>query len=317
LLALAALAAAPLARGQAGRVRRIGVLLPARINEGLLKPYRERLAALGWVEGRNLAIEVRNAEHRHERAAALAGELVGLKCEVIVAASTALALAAKRAAGDTPVVFAWVSDPVGSGLVKSLGRPGGNLTGLSNLVFELAPKQLELLKAVAPRLQRVAVLTDARFQGTRGPFNEAAARGAAVLGLSLLEVDAGTADGIERAFAAAVHERATAMIIPPHPLYGEQRSRIARLALRHRIATAFQFRSFVAAGGLVSYGTDLADGFLRTAAYVDKILRGAKPADLPVEQSDRFELIVNRKTARELGLTIPQSVLLQATEVIE
>jgi|SRR3990172_1973060 len=317
LLATLGLTAMPLRFAEAERYRRVGILLPAKLNENLIVPFRERLGALGWVEGRNLAIEVRNVQNRYERAPALTRELVRLKVDVIVAASTALALAAKDTSGGIPVVFAWVADPVGSGLAASLARPGGNLTGLSNLVFEVAPKQLELLKALVPALKRVAALTDSKFKGTRILFNEAATRAAASLGLSLLELDAGTAGEIDEAFALAAREHVEAMLIPPHPLYAEQRQRIAQLALQYRLATAFQFRSFVAAGGLISYGTDLTDGFLRTAAYVDKILRGAKPGDLPIQQSDRFELVVNRGTAKALGLTISKSVLLQATEVIE
>lgn len=317
LLATLGLTTAPLVFAQGERHRRVGILLPAKLNESLVAPFRERLRVLGWVEGRNVAIEVRNAENRYERAPALVRELVRLGAEVIVAASTPLALAAKEASGGVPVVFAWVADPVGSGLIASLPRPGANVTGLSNLVFEIAPKQLELLKALVPRLQRAAVLSDAKLQGTSAPFRESVARAAVSLELSLVHVDAGTADEIEPAFALAASERAAAILIPPHPLYAEQRERIAQLAIRYRMATAFQFRSFVAAGGLLSYGTDLSDGFLRTATYVDKILRGAKPADLPVQQADRFEVVVNRRTAKALGLTIPQSVLLQATEVID
>lgn len=317
LAILAGLSAAALARGESPSIRRVGILLPAKVNEPVLKPYRERLATLGWTEGRNLAIEVRNAEGNLKLAPSLATELVQLKCDVIVAATTPLALATKQATSDTPVVFVLISDPVGSGLVTSLNRPGGNLTGLSNLVLEIAPKQLELLKALDPRMQRAAVLADARSPSTRGPYAEVMARAAARLGVSLLDLDARSADGIGRAFETAAREHATAMIVAPSPQYGEQRALIARLALRHRVATAFQVRSFVAAGGLVSYGTDPAASFLRSAAYVDKILRGAKPADLPVEQADRFELVLNRRTAKELGLTVPQTVLLQATELIE
>ena len=314
LLSLAALAAAPLARAEVERIRRIGVLIPAKQIEPLLKPFREQLASLGWVEGRNLALEVRNVDNQYDRAPALAGELVHLKCEVIVAGSTAVALAAKQAAGTTPVVFAWVSDPIGSGLVKQFARPGGNVTGITNLVFELAPKQLELLKALDPRLKRVAVLADARLSV---PFIEAAKRGAPSLGLQLLQLDAGNAEQIDVAFESAGRERVPAMILPPHPLYAEHRVRIAQLALRHRIATAFQFRSFVTAGGLLSYGPDMNAIFLRTTVYVDKILRGAKPGDLPVEQADRFETVINRKTAAALGLAIPPSLLARADEVIE
>jgi len=297
-------------------VRRVGILLPSRANEQLLAPYRKRLGELGWLEGRNLAFELRNAENRYERLPALARELARLNVEVMVTASTPATRAAKDATATIPIVFAWVADPVASGLVASLGRPGGNLTGLSNLVFEIAPKQFELLKALIPGLARVAELRDPTWQGHQtmsAHLGEAAARA----GVALIQVDASAAGELERAFAAAAREKAKAMVVPPIPKYGEHGKRIAQLAIQYRVPTAAQYRSFVAEGSLVSYGSNLADGFERTAAYVDKILRGARPADLPVEQADRFETVVNRRTAKEFGLTIPRSVLLQATEVIE
>jgi len=311
-----ALAASPLLHAQTERPRRIGILLPGKVNEGLLASYRKRLSDLGWVERRNLAIEVRNAENRYERLPGLTAGLVRLNVDVIVTVSTPVTRAAKDATATIPVVFAWVADPVASGLIASLARPGGNLTGLSNVVFEIAPKQFELLKALIPNLRRVAELRDPKFDRTQllsAQLRDAAARA----GIALIQVDASSAGELEQAFATATRERAQAMVVPPLPLYGEQSKRIAQLANQYRIPTAAQYRSFVDAGGLISYGPDLADGFVRTAVYVDKILRGAKPAELPVEQADRFELVLNRKTAAALGLTIPQSVMLQATEVIE
>jgi putative ABC transport system substrate-binding protein len=316
ILAAGVLALAPRVHAQSQRVRRVGILLPSKANEGLLAPYSKRLGELGWVEGRNLAIEARNADNRYERFASLAAELVRLNVEVIVTASTPVTRAAKEATATIPVVFAWVADPVESGLVASLGRPGGNLTGLSNVVFDIASKQFELLKALIPRVEHVAELRDPKWQigeALSARLKDAASR----TGVILIQVDASSADELNKAFAAAARGRATAMVVPPLPLYGAHAKRIAQLSKHYRIPTVSQARHYVAAGGLASYGSNLVDGFLRTATYVDKILRGAKPADLPVEQSDRFELVVNRKTAAELGITIPQSVLLQATEVIE
>lgn len=303
-------------RAQAPRLRRIGILLPSAANESLLAPFRKRLGELGWVEGRNLAIEVRNAGNRFERLPALAAELVRLNVEVLVTASTTVTSAAKAATSSTPIVFTWVGDPVASGLVASLARPGGNVTGLSNLAFEIAPKQIELLSALIPGLNRIAELRDPKFQGNQllsAQLKDATARA----GMALIAVDASTAAELERAFAAAARERAMAMVVPPLPLYASEARQIAQLAKQHRIPTASQFRSFVAAGGLVSYGSNLTDGFLRTATYVDRILRGAKPANLPVEQADRFETVINRSTAAAFGITIPQSLLLRVDEVIE
>ena len=316
LLAVGAIAVASHAHGQARKVRRIGILLPSSQNMNLLTLFKKRLAELGWIEGQNLVIETRNAENRYDRLPTLAAELVHLRPDVIVAASTPVARAVKDAAGDIPIVFAWVADPVGSGIVASLGRPGGNATGLSNRAIEIGPKLLELLKSMIPGLKRVAELRDPNFAGApalTAQLKDAAPR----IGLVLTQIRASTADDLESAFAEAARDKVQAMLIPPLPLYSEQRARIAALGKKHRIATASQFRAFVDAGGLVSYGSDLNDGFLRTAPYVDKILRGAKPADLPVEQADRFMTVINRRTAADLGLKIPQELLLRADEVIE
>jgi putative ABC transport system substrate-binding protein len=315
ILAAGALAASPLIYAQAQRVRRIGILVPSAYGAGMVVAFSKRLGALGWVEGRNLTIEVRNGEAHLGRLPMLAAELVRLKVDLIVTVTTPATRAVKAAAGTIPVVFAWVGDPVASKFVASLARPGGTVTGLSIIAAEVAPKQFELLKALVPGLARVAQLHDPKYMG--GPLNATYIEAAARAGIALIPVVASTAAELEPAFAAAVRERAGAMVIPPRPLHSDQNERIVQLAKQFRMPCAAQTREFPAAGGLVSYGSDLNDGFLRTATYVDKILRGAKPSDLPVEQADRFELVVNRRTATELGLTIPQVVLLQATEVIE
>jgi putative ABC transport system substrate-binding protein len=273
------------------------------------------LAALGWVEGRNLSIEVRNAEAHLERLPALAAELVRLKVDLIVTVTTPATRVVKAAAGTIPVVFAWVGDPVASKFVASLARPGGTVTGVTQLARDVAPKQIELLKALVPGLARMANLYDPKYAG--GGLNETYIEEASRAGVELVRVTASSPGEFEQAFAAATRERATAMLIPPLPLYADHSARIAQLAKQFRMPCAGQMREFAAAGGLISYGANLTDGFLRMAYYVDKILRGAKPAELPVEQADRFEIVVNRGTAAELGLKIPQVVLLQATEVIE
>jgi len=315
LFAAGALAAAPLARAQNERVRRVGILVPSAYGAGMIAPLSKRLARLGWAEGRNLLIEVRNAEAHLERLPALAAELVRLKVDLIVTVTTPATRAAKAAAGTIPVVFAWVGDPVAQKFVATLARPGGTVTGVTQLARDVAPKQIELLKAMVPGLARMAQLYDPKYAG--GGLNETYIEEATRVGVELLPVAASSPEEFERAFAAATRERATAMLIPPLPLYADHSERIAQLAKQFRMPCAGQMREFAAAGGLISYGANLPDGFLRMAYYVDKILRGAKPAELPVEQADRFEIVVNRRTAVELGLKIPPVVLVQATVVIE
>jgi len=318
VLATAALAFAPLVRAQVDRVRRVGVLVLSQSNTLLVAPFSKSLAALGWIEGKNLALEVRHADNRLDRLPGLVAELVRLNVDVIVSASTPVTRAARDGTTIVPIVFTWVADPVGSSLISSLARPGRNLTGLSNQSFEIGPKQIELLKALIPNLTRVAELRDPNFYGTSaGAAQDQLKQAASRSGITVFPVEAKTSDDLESAFSAAARERATAMVVPPMPLYSEQSKHIAELAKNYRIPTAAQARSFVEAGGLVRYGSDLRDGFLRTAVYVDKILRGAKPANLPVEQMNRFETVVNRGTAKAFGITIPQSVLLRADEVIE
>ena len=297
------------------RVRRIGILVPSAYGAGMIPEFSKRLAALGWVEGRNLAIELRNAQAKLERLHALAKELADLKVDLIISVTTPATRVAIAAAGSIPVVFAWVGDPVAVKFVASLARPGGTVTGVSQVQADLATKQLEFLSAVVPALARVAQLYDPKYAG--GPLNANYMEAAARAGISLVRVTVTKAADLEPAFAAAARQKVPAMLVPPEPLYGENRERIAQLAKQFRMASSGQAREYAEAGGLISYGANLTDGFMRMAFYVDQILRGAKPADLPVQLSDRFELIVNRKTAKELGLTIPPSVLLQADQVIE
>ena len=264
-------------------------------------------------------IEYRYAEGKLERFPALAAELVALKVEVIVAPPTPAAQAAKQATKTIPIVFAGVGDPVTSGLVTSLARPGGNVTGLSGLSPELVGKCLEQLKQAVPGVSRVAVLWHPGGQGERTERDmlkeaEVAAR---ALGMRLQIVEArGTAD-FDRAFSDMTTARADALTVLPSNMFNNERRRLADLAAKNRLPAVYQFREYVDAGGLMAYGANLADLNRRAATYVDKILKGAKPADLPVEQPTKFELVINLKTAKALGLTIPQSVLLRADEVIQ
>ncbi len=315
LVAAGAMAAAPFARAQKERLRRIGILVPSAYGAKMVPEFSKRLGALGWIEDRNLAIELRNAQTRVERLPALAKELVDLKVDLIVSATTPATRSAIAAAGSIPIVFTWVGDPVAAKFVASLARPGGTVTGVSQVQADLAAKQLEFLRAVVPGLARVAQLYNPKYAG--GPMNAKYVEAAARAGISLVRVTVTGAADLEPAFAEAAREKASAMLVPPEPLYAEQGKRIVQLAKQFRMASSGQSREYAAAGGLISYGANYPDGFMRMAPYVDRILRGAKPADLPVEQADRFELLINRRTAAELGLTIPQSVLLQATEVIE
>ncbi len=318
LAALAAAAGPQRVFSQSPKIRRIGVLLggTAEAHKATMGAFAKRLRELGWETDRTLSIEARYADNRIDRFPPLAKELVESKVELVVSSSTPGALAMKQATASLPVVFTAVSDPVALGLVQSLARPGGNMTGLSSLVGDTAGKQFELLRALVPRLERVALMVMPGHQTNKLmiPRLEAVITNVRA---TLLVIEADSAQALDAAFAKAAAERATAMIIPPDPLYFSLRGRIAQLALQTRIATSFTASAFVRDGGLVSYGLNYADEFVRSAEYVDRILRGAKPADLPVAQAERFEMVVNRTTAKALGLTIPQSVLVRADEVIE
>ena len=281
--------------------------------------FRQGLRDLGYVEGRNLVIEYRSAEGNLDRFPALAAELVTLKVEVILAASTPPALAAKQATSTIPVVFAAVADAVASGLVTSLAHPGGNVTGLSFLAPELVGKCLEQLKQAVPRVSRVAVLSHPGALGERTERDmlkqaEVTARG---LGVRLQFLEARRPADFDKAFSEMNKGRAGALTVLTSIMLFDERRRLVDLATRNRLPAVYPWREAVDAGGLMSYGANLNDLYRRAATYVDKILKGAKPADLPVEQPTKFELVINLKTAKSLGLMIPQSVLGRADDVIQ
>jgi putative ABC transport system substrate-binding protein len=314
------LLAAPLAAQQAPKVARIGFLAlnraaSPRLGEAFLQGLRD----LGYVEGRNVVIEFRDAEGKPERLPALAAELVALKVDVIVAPSTPHALAAKQATKTIPIVFASAPDPVTDGLVTSLARPGDNVTGLSNLTPELVGKCLELLTRAVPAVSRVAVLWQpgARGERTDKDMLKAGDVAARALGVRLQFVEARGPADFDRAFSDMTRARADALTVLPSPMFINERRRLVDLAAKNRLPAVYPWREGVDAGGLMAYGPSVSDLFRRAATYVDKILKGAKPGDLPVEQPTKFELIINLKTAKALGLTIPPSVLRRADEVIE
>lgn len=323
IVALAvALLAAPLAaeaRQPAGRVAKIGLLLTG--SPSVTRHYTEALRLglhhLEYVESQNVAFEARWAEGgKPEEFRGLAAELAGANVSLIFALGTTATAAAKQATATIPIVFVAVGDPVGSSLVASLSRPGGNVTGQTNISAELSAKLLELLREVAPQANPVAVL--------RNPANpvsvpqlrwtEVAAR---TLQVELQVVEARAPHELDDAFAAIARRGARALIVLPDPMFLSQRSRIAELAVRAQLAAAFNWRDYAEAGGLLSYGPNLLDQIRRSASMIDKILRGAKPADLPVEQPTKFELVINMKTAKALGLTIPPSVLVRADQIID
>src|SRR5262245_10516821 len=320
---LGAVLAAPLAAEaqQAEKVARIGYLSTSlAATPHIQEAFRQGLRDLGYVEGRNVVIEYRDAEGKHERLPALAAELVALKVDVIVAAaSNHLALAAKQATRTLPIVFAAVVDPVASGLVTSLARPGGNVTGASILSSELVGKRLELLTQAIPGVSRVAVLWLPGALGERVEKDmlKEADVAARALGVRLQFVEARGPADLDRAFSDMTRARAGAMTVLPSAMFLRERRRLVDLAAEHRLPAVYTVKEYVDAGGLMAYAPNLADVVRRAATYVDRILKGAKPGDLPVEQPTKFELVINLKTARTLGLTIPPSVLSRADQIIE
>jgi putative ABC transport system substrate-binding protein len=304
---------------QPGRIARIGYLASNLANQGPLDAFRQGLRDLGYVEGRNVVIEYRDAQGKLEPLAALAAELVALKVDVIVASSTAAALAAKQATTVVPIVFGSVPDPVATGLVASLARPGGNVTGLSNLNADLVGKCLEYLTQAVPGIGRVAVLWQPGAFGerTEKEMMIAAERAARTLGIQLQFVEARGAADIDNAFSEITGARSDALTVLVSGMLLGERRRLVDIAAKNRLPVFYTFRELVDAGGLMSYGPSLADLFRRAASYVDKILKGTKPADLPVEQPTKFELVINLKTAKALGLTVPPMLLTSADEVIE
>jgi len=304
---------------QAGKIARVGWLSPgsAASDEAFLASFRDGLRQLGWVVGQNVTIEPRWAEGKFERLPGLALELVQLTPDVIVASVTQASLAAKRATTTIPIVMVGVGDPLGSGLVASLARPSGNITGPSSMLAEASAKQLALLKETVPKALLVAVLWNPAnpvWQAAALKQTEAAAQ-AMDLRLRLLEArDPGE---IEAAFAAMARERVGALFVPADIIFVRHTKLMADLAAQHRLPAMFGFREHVEAGGLMSYAASFPVMFRRAATFVDKILKGAKPGDLPVEQPTKFELVINLKTAKALGITVPQSVLQLADEVIQ
>ena len=300
---------------QSGNLYRIGFLQYPSPQANNVEAFRQGLHALGYIEGRNIAIEQRYADGVHDRLSSLAAELVRRKVEVIVVDGTASAMATKAATATTPIVFALAADPVGSGLVASLARPGGNLTGLSNLAADLSGKQLQLLKEAVPDASEVAVLFNPVNPATASMLNGAHAA-ARALAIQLQVIEVRMPNELRNAFSAMVRRRAGAVLTLADPLFSSERVQLLKLAAENRLPVMIYERESVEAGGLMSYGPNYPDIYRRAAAYVDKILKGAKPADLPIEQPTRFELVINLKTAKALGLTIPQSILIRADEVI-
>jgi putative ABC transport system substrate-binding protein len=315
-----ALLAAPLGAGaqQAPKAPRIGVLhpgAPAAASQ-LVAAFKQGLREHGYVEGQNIVVERRFAEARAERLSDIAAELVRLKVDVIVTASDVGIAAVKQQTETIPIVMANSTDPVGTGFVASLARPGGNVTGLSNISPELSAKRLELLKEAVPGLSRVAIMWSPDVRGAVLDYKETE-NAARSLRLQLQSAEVSRADDFSRAFSALTIRRAEALIVAGSPLTYINRGQIASLAQKNRLPSMSTQREFADAGGLITYGPNLAEQWRRAATYVDKILKGAKPGDLPVEQPTKFELVINLKTAKALGLTIPPSLLRRADQVIE
>ena len=316
------LAASPVAMAQpAARITRLGYLTSnLAASPHLHEAFRQGLRDLGYLEGRNLVLEYRDAQGKLERLPALAGELVARSVDLIVTAGgTPAALAAKQATKTLPIVFTAAADPITDGLVPSLAQPGGNVTGLSLLIPDLVAKRLEQFKQAVPGIGQVAVLWQPGGLGehTERDMLKDAEVAARALGLRLLLVEARSPGEFERAFSDMARARAGALTVLPSPTFLYERKHLVELAAKNRLPTMFAFREYVDAGGLMSYGPDIADCYRRAASYVDKILRGARPGDLPIEQPTKFELVINLKTAKALGVTIPTSLLQRADQVIE
>ena len=301
---------------QPASLRRIGVLLAAFSPESKeAQAFRQGLRDAGYAEGRDVVIEWRSADGDYARLPVLAADLVQRKVDVIFADTTLATRAVKHATSTIPIVFALPADPVGSGLVASLAHPGGNVTGLSTMLTDLTAKQLQLLKEVIPRLTRVAVLRNPDQLWHAKAIEELKAV-APSLSIQLSFVGARTPEEFGPAFSAVSRAHAKALFLLEAPLFGAHRAPLLKLASKARLPTIYGERKWVGEGGLMSYGANYVDQFRRAAGYVDKILKGAKPADLPIEQPTRIELVVNLKTAKALGITIPQSILARADEVI-
>jgi putative ABC transport system substrate-binding protein len=318
LCALLLALSVPVAAQQPAKVPRIGYLSANSLNTNptRIEAFKQGLRELGYTEGKSIVIDWRFAEGNPDRERVLAAELVNLKVDVIVTSGPAATRAAKKATSTVPIVMAFDNDPVGNGFVASLARPGGNISGLSTLSPEISGKQLELLKELVTRLSRVAVLDNPAEPGTAQALKElqGSARG---LGVQLQSMDVPNAEQIEPAFREAEKGRADAVLVLSNAVASSHRVQFANLAVRSRLPAMYYRREFVEDGGLISYGVIYTDLDRRAAVYVDKILKGAKPADLPVEQPTKFELVINLKAAKQIGLTIPPNVLARADRVIK
>jgi ABC-type uncharacterized transport system substrate-binding protein len=303
---------------QPTKVPRIGYLAaaPASANLARIGAFRQGLRELGYTEGKNIVIEYRYAEGKPDRLSELADELVRLNVDAIVTAGPTVTRAAKEATATIPIVMAFAGDPVGSGFVASLARPGGNITGLSSLSPEISGKQLELLKEIVPKLSRVAILGSSTEPANPQSLKEIELA-AGAFGVQLQYLDVLGPKDIETAFRTASKRRADAILVLPSAVFNTHRKQIADLAKMSRLPAIFYAPEWVEDGGLVSYGVSFTDLYRRAATYVDKILKGRKPADLPVEQPTKFELLINLKAAKQIGLTIPPNVLVRADKVIK
>ena len=314
LATLIFLPAHPAEAQKPAKVARIGFLVPEIRTSGRLEALRQGLRDLGYVEGQNIVIEWRGGGDR-SRLAELAAELVRLKVDVIVTQGRAT-VPARNAAGSVPIVFGFSGDPVGAGLVASLARPGGNMTGITFLAFELVGKRLEILKEAVPRVSRVAVLASPAHPGEQRELSETRST-ARTVGATLLYHQVRTTADVDAAFDAIIKGNANALLAFPDPVTNAHRKQIAEFAVKQRLPSVFGWSEYVEAGGLMSYGPDHDALWRRLAVHVDKILKGAKPADLPVELPMKFELAINLKTAKQIGLTIPPNVLARADKVIK
>jgi len=314
--ATAALLVSPRRSLAQGTRRRVGFLAMDVVEPTVQKAWLDGLRNHGWIDGRNLIIEYRYAPSQ-DRLPAFAAELVALSPDVLIAPNTQAAVALKSATANIPIVFAGVGDPVGLGLVQSLSRPGGNMTGLSPVVPGFTGKGIEILREMVPTASKVAVLVNPGNPIHRLIVAEELPQTAGTLGVALPIIEATTAEELDIAFASAAAQHADAINVFGDPLTVNNAPRVTALAAEHRLPAIYLFRLFATNGGLISYGPDIADLFIRAGGYVDKILKGAKPSDLPVELPTKFELVINMKTAKALGLTVPPTLLAQAVEVIE
>jgi len=317
LCALLLASGVPADAQQFGKVPRIAYLTvpPLSANIARVEAFRQGLREVGYVEGKNIVIEWRSGEGKLKRERQLVAEALELKVDVIVTSGPTMTRAAKQATATIPIVMTFDSDPVGSGFIASLARPGGNITGLSALTPELSGKQLELLKEIIPKVFRVAVLGNSNEPANQKTLKEMDLA-AGVLGIRVLSLDVLGSTDVESAFEGATKARADALVVLPSLVLSDRRAKVANLAMKSRIPAIYFMKEFVEGGGLMSYGTSFTDLARRSATYVAKILKGVKPADLPVEQPKKFEFVINLKTAKQIGLTIPPNVLARADRVI-